>query len=150
MKYSLSQLEASSKAQRGKHQAQRDEKARAEAEAARVRLTPLDERLTRLLATIPLEMQREGLLLAALQASLRGRRRGNCHPGELGNAMRKLQSVRRRNWPDGAGFQALWFPARGRSLPAPVAAVQTAKSVSVSGPPVACGNEAVAATMTVV
>jgi len=51
----------------------------AAAQATRERLTPLDERLTRLLATIPIEVQREGVSLAALQASLRGRRRGNCH-----------------------------------------------------------------------
>ena len=62
----------------------------AQAKAARVRLTPLEDRLTRLLATIPAEVQREGLSLSVLQASLRGRSRGNCHPGELGNAMRKL------------------------------------------------------------
>ena len=42
-------------------------------------------------------MQREGLSLAALQASLRGRRRGNCHPGELGAALRRLGFARRRN-----------------------------------------------------
>ena len=35
----------------------------------------LEDRLTRLLATIPMEVQREGLSIAALQASLRGRRR---------------------------------------------------------------------------
>jgi hypothetical protein len=40
--------------------------------AARARLTPLDERLSQLLATIPLDVQREGLSLAALQASLGG------------------------------------------------------------------------------
>jgi hypothetical protein len=58
----------------------------------------LDERLTRLLATIPTEVQREGLSLLSLQTSLPGRGRGNAHPGELGNAMRKLNYVRRRNW----------------------------------------------------
>src|SRR5271163_3385398 len=45
---------------RAKEQARREEQARTEAEAARVRLTPLDERLTRLLAMVPLEVQREG------------------------------------------------------------------------------------------
>jgi hypothetical protein len=39
---------------------------------------------------IPIEIQREGLSLASLQASLRGRSRGLCHPGELGTALRKL------------------------------------------------------------
>ena len=90
----LSQIEADIKADNAKQQAQRDEKARAEAEAARVRLTPLEDRLTRLLATVPIDVQRDGLSLAALQASLKGRRRGNCHPGELGAALRRLGFVR--------------------------------------------------------
>jgi hypothetical protein len=65
----------------------------------------------RLLATIPPDVQREGLSLSSLQASLRGRSRGNGHPGELGNAMRKLKYVRRRNWAgDAGGFRALWYP----------------------------------------
>jgi hypothetical protein len=44
-----------------REQAQRDEKERATTQAARERLTPLEERLSRLLATIPGEIQREGL-----------------------------------------------------------------------------------------
>jgi hypothetical protein len=39
--------------------------------AARERLTPLEERLARLVATIPIETQRAGLSLSVLQASLR-------------------------------------------------------------------------------
>jgi hypothetical protein len=46
--------------------------------AACERLTPLDERLARSLAAIPIEVQREGLSIAELQALPRGRRRGNC------------------------------------------------------------------------
>ncbi len=88
--------------------AQRAEQRRAEAEAVRERLTPLEERLARLLDTIPIAIQREGLSLSALQASLRGRWRGHCHPGELGTALRKLGFTRRRQWSDGAGFRALW------------------------------------------
>ena len=65
--------------------------------------------LARLLATIPLELQREGLSLASLQASLRGRWRGNCHPGELGAALRKLGLKRERRWHDGSGIRALWY-----------------------------------------
>jgi hypothetical protein len=65
-------------------QAERGEKDRADIQAARERLTPIEERLARVLATIPIELQREGLSLPALQTSLRGRWRGNCHPGELG------------------------------------------------------------------
>ncbi len=89
-------------------QAQHAEKVRADVQGTRERLTPLEERLSRLLATIPIEMQREGLSLSSLQASLRGRWRGNCHPGELGTALRKLGFKRERRWNDGAGFQAVW------------------------------------------
>lgn len=88
--------------------AQRAEKQLAATKAARERLTPLEERLARLLATIPIELQREGLSLSSLQASLRGRWRGNCHPGELGTALRKLGFKRERRWHDGSGFQAVW------------------------------------------
>jgi hypothetical protein len=88
--------------------AQRAERERDATQAVRERLTPLEERLSRLLATIPVEVQREGLSLASLQASLRGRWRGNCHPGELGTALRKLGFERERRWLDGAGFQAVW------------------------------------------
>src|SRR5208337_582312 len=42
-----------------------------------------DPWLTRLLATIPIELQREGLSLPTLKASLRGRWRGNAHPGQV-------------------------------------------------------------------
>lgn len=80
--------------------------------AARERLTPLEDRLARLLATIPADMQRDGLSLPALQASLRGRWRGNAHPGELGRALRKAGFVRKRDWRRGdTAFQARWFPA---------------------------------------
>ena len=78
--------------------------------AARDRLTPLEDRLARLLETIPIELQREGLALAALQVGLRGRWRGSCHPGELGTALRKLGFQRKRRWRGEVGFQALWFP----------------------------------------
>jgi hypothetical protein len=60
-----------------------------------------------LLATIPSEIQREGLSLASLQASLRGRWRGKCHPGELGVALRKLGFTRQRQWHNDGGFQAV-------------------------------------------
>lgn len=94
-------------------QAHRDEEARAAAQAARERLTPLEVRLARVLATIPVEVQREGLSLPALQTALRGRWRGACHPGELGRAMRVLGFQRERQWRSDAGFQARWFPRLG-------------------------------------
>jgi hypothetical protein len=92
--------------------AQRQEKQLAATQAARERLTPLETRLARVLATIPVELQREGLSLSLLQASLRGRWRGNCHPGELGTALRKLGFTRQRQWHNDGGFQALWYPTQ--------------------------------------
>jgi hypothetical protein len=93
-------------------QARRAEKDCADIQAARERLTPIEERLARVLATIPVELQREGLSLPALQTSLRGRwrARGNCHPGELGAALRKLGFTRQRRRSGGAGLGALWHP----------------------------------------
>lgn len=73
----VAQLNAAVKRDR----AQRAEKERVAKEAARGRLTPIEERLARLLATIPIEIQREGLSLFSLLDSLRGRWRGNCHRG---------------------------------------------------------------------
>jgi hypothetical protein len=84
----------------------------AAAQAAAERLAPLEQRLARLLTTIPLETQQEGLSLAVLQASLRGRHRGSCHPGELGRALRKLGFKRERRWRADAGFAALWRKGR--------------------------------------
>lgn len=80
----------------------------AHAGEAKERLTPLENRLSRLLATIPDEVKREGLSLVALQASLKGRWRGSCHPGELGKALRSVGFVRRRNWSDDNGFRSMW------------------------------------------
>jgi hypothetical protein len=108
MLHYAAQLEKRGEENRAKRQAARDEKARVEAQAARERFTPLEDRLTRLLAAIPIEVQREGLSIAALQASLRGRRRGNCHPGELGQALRRLGFERRQNWRGTDGFRAVW------------------------------------------
>jgi hypothetical protein len=111
MLHFVAQLKADAEARRAKRQAERDEKGRAEAEAARERLTPLHERLARLLATIPPEVQREGLSLTTLQGQLRARGRGHsrCHAGELGEALRRAGYVRERRWRgDAKGFCALW------------------------------------------
>jgi hypothetical protein len=113
MLYFASQLKADAEARRAKRQAERDEKGRAEAEAARERLTPLDERLARLLASIPREVQAEGLSLPTLQGQLRARGRGHsrCHAGELGEALRRAGFVRERRWRgDAREFCALWRP----------------------------------------
>ena len=87
-----------------------------EAQAARERLTPLENRLARLLSTIPIEVQRDGLSLPALQTLLKGRSKGSCHPGDLGDALRKLGWTRRRCWNSGpAGFSALWYPLANKA-----------------------------------
>src|ERR1017187_9899927 len=83
----IKQLQAAQAAAEAEAQARREENDRAVAHAARERLTPLEDRLARLLATIPLDVQREGLSLTSLQASLRGRWRGHAHPGEVGRAL---------------------------------------------------------------
>lgn len=84
----------------------------AQVEETRERLTPLQDRLARLLTTIPAEVLAGGVSLSALQAGLKGRWRGSCHPGELGVALRKAGFVRRRQWSDDDGFRSLWFPTR--------------------------------------
>jgi hypothetical protein len=89
----------------------REQCSREAVQHARDRLSPVEDRLSRLLSTIRCEVQSDGLSLPALQSALRGRWRGSAHPGEVGRAMRKLGFVRRRNWRgDDRGFCALWFP----------------------------------------
>jgi hypothetical protein len=104
----IAELIAAVEREHAEQQKIRDEEARANIQAVRARLTPVEERLARLLATIPDELQRQGLSLTSLQTSLRGRWRGNCHPGELGAALRKLGFTRRRQWRGANGFQAVW------------------------------------------
>jgi hypothetical protein len=74
------------------------------------RLTPLEDRLSKLLASIPPEVKNQGLSLTALRSMLAGKWRGKCHPGELGVALRKLGFQRKRNWSKSANsFEAKWF-----------------------------------------
>jgi hypothetical protein len=80
-------------------------------------MVPLDVRLNRLLDTIPLEVQSDGMSLMSSQAQLKARGRGHSghHVGELGDALRRAGYVRRRRWlSDAQGFRALWYPARNR------------------------------------
>ena len=116
MSHYIAQLKAETEArhaeERARYTRQAEAAQAAEATAARDRLVPLDVRLTRLLATIPVEVQRDGLSLPMLQAMLKGRRRGSCHQGELGTALRRLGYTRLRRWrgdQDG-GFAARWHP----------------------------------------
>lgn len=74
------------------------------------RLTPLEQRLRRLLDAMPQETLAAGITLESIRRLLAGKWRGNCHPGELGEALRKLNFKRRRSWSDnGDGFRARWF-----------------------------------------
>ncbi len=95
--------------QKSRLEAEIDEKAKATAQWTE-RLTPLEERLERLLYQIPDETIAQGLSLDDLRRLLAGKWRGNCHPGELGAALRKLGFIRRRNWSEAEGaFRARWF-----------------------------------------
>jgi hypothetical protein len=74
------------------------------------RFTPLEERLRRLLSQMPEEVIAQGLSLDELRRLLAGKWRGNCHPGELGAALRKLGFVRGRDWSGAVGgFRARWI-----------------------------------------
>jgi hypothetical protein len=89
----------------------RETEARAAIDAARERLSPIEDRLARLIAAIPADVLAEGLSLPSLQRSVRGRWRGKAHPGDLGQALRRLGFARRRSWHGGeGGFRALWYP----------------------------------------
>ncbi len=81
------------------------------------RLTPLEDRLSKLLTAIPHEVKEQGLSLNALRNMLAGKWRGKCHPGELGAALRKLGYQRQRNWSNATqSFRALWFPQKSRNI----------------------------------
>ncbi|MES2663047.1 MAG: hypothetical protein V4629_07070 [Pseudomonadota bacterium] len=72
-------------------------------------MTPLEGRLKILLDNIPDSVKSEGLSLPVIQKMLKGRWRGNAHPGELGNAMRKLGYKRVRLWKKtNDGFKTVW------------------------------------------
>ncbi len=110
----IAQLKAAAKADQYRQAKAAEAERAADANAARERLTPLNDRLTRVLAAIPAEVSREGLSLASVQVMLKGRNRGRAHPGELGSALRRLGWTRRRSWRGGdAGFAALWYPPYG-------------------------------------
>lgn len=110
----VAKLRAETEREQARYEAAQAEKHRAVANEAREKLVALETRLARLLATIPPEVQGEGLSLMALQTQLRARGRGHsrCHVGELGEALRKLGFERRRAWRGAKEFKALWFPAQ--------------------------------------
>ncbi len=73
-------------------------------------LAPLLSRVKKLIDSIPLPEQKQGLSLSELQIRLRGRKGKKCHPGELADCLRKLGYERRRGWREGrAGFCSRWY-----------------------------------------
>ena len=74
---------------------QREQRARETVQQMRERLAPVEDRLSRLLAAIPREVQSGGLSLPALRSALRGRWRGSAHPGDVG-ALGFMQQARER------------------------------------------------------
>ena len=68
------------------------------------------DRVKRLIATMPPEERDQPRKLDWFRGKLRGRHRGNCHPGELGQALAKLGFERRRSWALNAPRGCLWYP----------------------------------------
>ena len=75
------------------------------------KLSPLHARLQKVLDTISLKTQANGLSLLELQVRMKGRKGGMPHVGELASALRKLGWIRRRQWSNSEdGFRAKWYP----------------------------------------
>lgn len=88
-----------------------------EADDWHLAMRPLDQRLKSLLDDIPDQVKVDGLSLPVLQRMLKGRRRGSCHPGELGTALRKLGYKRQRKWKGvQEGFVSTWKRPKCDSL----------------------------------
>jgi len=73
--------------------------------------SPLIQRVTKLLATMPAEEKARGIELVELQYRLRGRKGGRAHVGEIAECLRRLGYERRRGWREGrTGFRSRWYP----------------------------------------
>ncbi|KHO53300.1 MAG: hypothetical protein QT04_C0006G0006 [archaeon GW2011_AR11] len=77
-------------------------------------LTPLLDRLKRVIDSLTLPQRQQGLPLEFYRERLLGRQSGRkVHAGELGAALRKLGYIRRRGWCESEnGFRALWWPPK--------------------------------------
>lgn len=78
-------------------------------------LTPLLDRLKKLIESLPPAQRQQGLSLEFYRERVQGRQAGRkAHAGELGAALRKLGYVRRRAWckSEGGGFKATWWPPK--------------------------------------
>lgn len=77
----------------------------------RNRLTPLDDRLRRILDNIPDSIKAEGVRLPPLVHQLAGRIRQHPSAGDVGKALRRLGWRRKRDWSNGdEGYPAVWYP----------------------------------------
>ncbi|MEF8768850.1 MAG: hypothetical protein ABTS16_05765 [Candidatus Accumulibacter phosphatis] len=77
------------------------------------RLTPLDQRLAKLLAVIPESIKAEGLSIDVLRVQLAGRFAQTSRACDVAAALRKLGWTRKRCWrgdESPQGFRATWHP----------------------------------------
>lgn len=95
-----------------------------QAEADLDAMAPLEDRLRRLLRTVPISVQRAGLPIEALRVRLRGRTKSGCSVAELARCLRRLGWMPHRSWHlsrSDEGAVSLWYPAGfGPELPPPV------------------------------
>jgi tRNA A58 N-methylase Trm61 len=74
-------------------------------------LTPLTERIQKLIATLPECERNTPKTMEFFQTRLRGRKGKTAHVGEIANALRYLKFSRKRAWSKAAGgFRAYWHP----------------------------------------
>ena len=83
-------------------------KAKLDADDVRKRMTPLIDRLRKLIEEVPREVQAAGIPLRLLQEGLKGRVQGLAYPGELAACLRELGWFKRRFVRETSNF--LWFP----------------------------------------
>lgn len=79
----------------------------------RERLTPLHQRLTKLLLEIPDDLKAQGLSLESLRVQLAGRYSQTARAADVAAALRKLGWARTRCWrgdESPEGFRARWLP----------------------------------------
>lgn len=73
--------------------------------------TPITERLRRIIAALPPDEKVKPQTLEFFRSRLRGRQRRNAQAGEVGQALRSLNYVRKRSWrKEFGGFCSLWYP----------------------------------------
>ena len=73
--------------------------------------TPLEERLKRLIASIPEEESNVPRSLEWYRTRLRGIEGRGAHAGQVGDSLRALGFQRKRAWSYSEnGFRALWYP----------------------------------------